>query len=670
MAISVPGIGSNLDVDSIVSQLMALEQRPLTVLAQKEAVFQARLSAYGSLSGQLSSFQSAMSGLNDVNRFLSVKASIADTKVAGVTAANDAAPGSYVLEVSQRAQPQKLVATGQASSLAAIGTGTITFEFGEIAGGTFDSGTGRYTGATFTAGDQAAATVTIGANDGSLAGIRNAINDADIGVRASIINDGSGTPFRLALTVDDPGKANSLRISVAGDAALSDLLSHDPAGTQNLAQTAAATNAELSIDGVAISKPTNTVTDAVEGVTINLLATNPGSPTTITVARDTGAITGAVQSFVGAYNTLNSTIRDLSGYDAAAQAGGLLQGDSTVILLQSRIRRVLGEALSGTPGQYNLLSQVGVSFQKDGTLKLDSAKLQAAVDDAPEEIAALFANAGSATDPGVRYAGAGSATRPGSYQLEVTQLATRASQTGSAAAGLAITTGVNDQFSITVDGVGALVTLAAGNYASAADLAREVQTRINATPAFAEAGAAVTVTESGGVLTLTSARYGSESAATITSGTAMQTLVGATPVTTAGLDAAGTLNGSVLSGSGQRLTDTSSNDSGGIEIDVIGGTTGARGLVNYSTGYASRLDALIEDVLASTGSLAARTEGINASIEDIDARRQAIGRRLQDTETRLRTQFAALDALLGQLSATSNFLTQQLAKLDATTSSS
>ena len=667
MAISAPGIGSNLDVNNIVSQLMALERRPLQALDRKEATFQAQLSAFGTLKGALATFQSALAGLNDGSKFQAYKATVADSGIATVSAANSAAPGSYALEVTQLAQAQKLVAVGQASASAAIGAGTLTFEFGTIGGGTFDAQTGRYTGATFSANGSGAKTVTIGASSNTLAGIRDAINAAKLGVTASIINDGSGTPYRLALTVNDPGQAKSLKISVAGDAALSSLLAHDPAAAQQLSETASARNAQLKIDGVAITKTTNTISDAIEGVTLNLLKTNAGGATAVAVVRDSGTIKGAVEGLVKAYNEINSTFKNLSSYDAATKQGAVLQGDFTILSLQSSIRSALTRALTATGGAYSNLSQIGVTFQKDGTLALDSARFQTALDNAPNDIAALFAAIGKATDGAVSYVSATDKTKAGSYALHVTQLATQGAQAGSAAANLTITAGVNDTFTVLVDGDSAAVTLAAGTYASAADLAREVQSRINGASAISAAAASVAVSESGGVLTLTSARYGSDSGVQITGGNALSDLLGAAPTTNAGLDVQGTINGVAASGSGRFLTDVSSSGSSGLKVEVTGGALGARGSIHYSRGYAATLDKLVQGFLAADGAITARSSGIDQSIKSIDKRRDDMERRLVDVETRLRAQFTALDTLLGKMSQTSTFLTQQLAKLDAQT---
>ncbi|MCC6532564.1 MAG: flagellar filament capping protein FliD [Burkholderiales bacterium] len=667
MAISSPGIGSNLDVNGIVSQLMALERRPLQALDRKEASFQSQLSAFGTLKGALSKFQEAVHALNDVDRFQAYKASVLDSAVATASAADSAAPGSYSLEVTQLARAQKLVALGQASATSTIGSGAVTLEFGTISGGTFDSVSGHYTGASFTPDGAGAKSITIGASNNTLAGIRDAINAAKLGVTASIVNDGSGTPYRLALSVNDTGAARSLRISVTGDAALSSLLAHDPAGTQNLAQTAPAADALFKVDGVAVSKSKNTITDVIEGVTLNLTRTNAGAPTEVGVVRDSGAIKGSVEALVKAYNELDTTLRNLSAYDPATKRGSVLQGDVTLITLQSRIRATLSNALQGVAGGFDDLSEIGVAFQKSGALTLDAAKFQSALDAAPNDIAALFAALGKPSDAAVAYVSATDATRPGEYALNVTRLATQGTQAGSAAAGLTITAGVNDAFTINVDGESAAVTLAAGTYASAAALAREVQSKVNGAGTIAAAGASVAVSESAGVLTLTSARYGSASSVQISSGNALADLLGAAPVASAGADVEGTLGGVAASGSGRFLTDLSSGPSSGLKIEVTGGALGDRGKVNFSRGYAATLDKLVEDFLASDGAIAARTEGINASIKTLDNRRDEMERRLQDVETRIRAQFTALDTLLGRMSATSTFLTQQLAKLDAQT---
>lgn len=660
MALSSPGVGSNLDVNSIVSQLMSIERQPLTALDRKEAGYQAKLSAYGTLKGALSSFQNSVRALSDVSKFQSVKATPADATVLGASASSIAVPGAYSVEVTKIAQSQKLVATGQASTTAAIGTGTLTFDFGTISGGTFNAETGKYTGAAFTSNGAGVKTVTIDASNNSLAGIRDAINSANIGVSATIVNDGGTSPYRLALTSTSIGKTNSIKISAAGDAPLSTLLAHDPAATQNLSETATAQNAEFKVDGVAVSKTSNSISDVIQGVTLSLLKTNAGAPTVVTVARDTASVTTAVNAFVKAYNDVNKTLGDLSAYNATTQQAAILQGDSSVRSIQSQIRNTLTSTLAGIGGSYTTLSQIGVSFQKDGTLAVDSTKLQSAIGTNFNDIASLFAVTGKASDSLVSYSSGTANTKPGAYALAVSQLATQGNVVGSAAAGLTID-GTNDSLSVTVDGVSATVTLAAGTYTAAA-LATEVQSKINGASAFATAGISVAVTQTAGTMTLTSNRYGSASNASV-AGNGAANLLGATPTATAGVDVAGTINGVAATGSGQYLTGATGIDAEGLKVLVSGGALGSRGTVNYSQGYAYKLDKQADSLLSSTGPISSRTDGINQTIKDIGSRREVLNRRIANIEKRYRAQFTALDTMISSMTKTSNFLSQQLASL-------
>ncbi|MEW6313218.1 MAG: flagellar filament capping protein FliD [Pseudomonadota bacterium] len=661
MALSAPGIGSNLDVNNIISQLMTLERQPLAALDNKEAAYQAKLSAYGTLKSALSTFQGSVHGLSNLSKFQAVKASPADATVLTASAMSNAVPGNYAINVTQLAKSQTVMADGKADMTSVIGNGTLTFQFGTISGGSFDSGTGHYTGATFTQdAAQASKTVTIDATNNNLQGIRDAINAAAVGVTATIVNDGSATPYRLVLTSNATGAASSMKISVSGDAALQNLLAYNPAGTQNLAQTSTAQNAALTVNGVSVTGSSNSISGAIQGVTLNLL--KDASSTTLTVTRDSASVQTAVQSFVDAYNSLNKVLNDMTAYDAATKQAAVLQGDFTVANLRNQVRSTLNSTIAGLSGNYTLLSQIGVSFQSNGTMKLDSSKLQAAVSSNFADIAGLFADTGKPSDSLISYSSATTKTTPGSYAVNVTRLATKGTLVGAAAANTTISAGSNDTLTFAIDGVTASVTLTAGVY-TAATLAAMVQSAINGVSAFSSMGVSVAVTESAGVLTLTSNRYGSASTVSVTGGNGATDLLGVAPVSTAGLDAAGTINNVTASGAGQYLTGATGDVSEGLKIQVTGGSTGARGTVNYSQGYAYKLDRLMDGFLASTGPLSSRTDGITSSIKDINSRREALNRRLVDIERRYRIQFASLDKMMSSMNQTSNYLAQQLANL-------
>ena len=655
MAISSAGIGSGLDVNGIVSQLMALEQQPLQLIASKEAKYQAQLSAYGSLKGALSSFQSSVAALATPARFTAVTGSVADGTIASASVSSSAVPGSYSLEVQTLAQAQKLKSGAFEATNTAVGTGKLTISFG-----TYDAD-------TFTLNpDKATKEITIGAAQNSLSGIRDAINAAGAGISATIVNDGTG--YRLAISSKDSGVANAVRIAVTDDDAgntdttgLSQLAydGRTLSGVANLTESAAAKNALIVIDGISISKPSNTISDAIDGVTLDLGKVNTPGTTTLNVSRDIAGVQSSVQSFVKAYNDLHKTIGDLSRYDSASKKGSILTGESTVRSLQTQLRGLFNTPLSKAGGGLTALSDVGISFQTDGTLKLDAARLSTALNDPTKDVSTLFAAVAKPTDSLLAFTSAKTETKDGTYAVNLTQIATQGKAVGNAAAALTIDAGVNDTLDVTIDGVTASVTLAAGAY-TASSLAAEIQAKVNGNSTLAAAKVTIAATQSAGVLTLTSTRYGSASIVTITGGTAKAALFG-TPADTAGLDVAGTIGGAAATGTGQTLTGT--GDALGLAIKVSGGATGERGTVSYARGYAYQLEKMTSKMLETDSLIDGRMSGINSSIKDVGSRRTALITRLESVEKRYRAQFTALDTLMGRMQNMSSFLTQQLANL-------
>lgn len=380
--------GNLLDVQSLVSQLMAVERQPIDKLNTKISTDQTKISSFGTISGLVSSFQSAlksiMSGLQNLS------ATPSDASVFSATAASTAVPGTYTLNVSQLAQSQNLVATGQTSTTTAIGNGTattVTFDFGTISGGTLSAGT--YSGATFTSNGSGTKSITIDSTNNTLQGIRDAINAANIGVSATIVNDGSGTPYRLSLTSSNSGASNSIKITTSGgDGTINNLMAYDPAGTQNMSQTVAAQNANLTVNGIAITNSSNTVTDAIQGVTLTLKNLTT-APATLTIAHDTAAVTTSVSNFVDAYNALYSQLKSRSAYGSTAGSGGSLAGDGTIRSMMDQLRSIFNTPATGT---LTNLSQVGISFQADGSIKLDSSKLNSAMSTSFSDVSNLFSS--------------------------------------------------------------------------------------------------------------------------------------------------------------------------------------------------------------------------------------------------------------------------------------
>ncbi len=660
------GVGSSLDVNSLVTQLMAAEQQPITALATKEAKYQSQLTAYGSLKGALSTFQSSVAALSNPAKFTAISATITDVTLATVTASASAMPGRYSMNITQLAQSQKLQSSSAfAAASTTIGSGTLSISFG-----TYSADLSSFT----INPDKTTKTITIGSDQSSLSGVRDTINAANAGISANIISDGTSSN-RLVITSTDSGSANALKITVAD----SDSSNTNNAGLSQLAYDGRSTltshmtqptgmepkDALLTIDGIPIKKPSNTIADAIAGMTVNLFKTGT---TNLTVKQDTAAIQSAVQTFVTAYNTLNTTITTLSQYDITNKKAATLTGDSTLNSLKSQLRNVFNTPLSTAGGRLTTLSDAGITFQKNGTLALDTTKLSTVLNDTTKDVSTLFSAMGKPSDSLIRFDNSTTDTKNGLYAINVSQLATQGKAVGTAQNfPLTITSGQNDALSLQVDGMVAVVKLTAGTYSSASDLAAQVQSNINGSTALSSSKTTVVVTATtGGALTITSSRYGSSSTVNTISDTASSVIFGPIDYTDAtGLNTVGSIGSTAATGSGQSLTGT--GDAKGLSISVMNGATGNRGTVSFARGYAYELNNLVTKMLDSKNLVDSRMTGIRASITQVGKDREQVNLHLAAIEKRYRAQFTALDGMLNGMNQTSNFLTQQLANLNSIT---
>ena len=411
-SISSPGIGSGLDVNSLVSQLMTVERAPIKLLDTKVTSYNAKLSAYGTLKSSLAALQTAAKAISTVDTFTPTSASAADSTILSVTSSASAIAGTYDVEVQSLANSQKLMmsapggATGYAATDSVVGQGTITINFGTYAavGATAVApALATDTGFTVNPAKLTPKTIAIDSGNNTLAGIRDAINAANAGVSASIVNDGTTTGYRLALTSSDSGARNAMQISVAGASGDLAQLNYDastsagvPAATSRLAQNVAATDAVIKVDNVTYTKQSNTITDAIQGVTLNLSKTMAaGTTDKITVARNTSNVKAAVDAFVKAYNDTNTAIKAATAYDASTGKSAILAGDSTVRSVQTQMRALLGAPVAGAPAGMTVLSNVGISFQADGSLATDATKFAAALADPSKDLSKLFTSTGS-----------------------------------------------------------------------------------------------------------------------------------------------------------------------------------------------------------------------------------------------------------------------------------
>jgi flagellar hook-associated protein 2 len=663
MGLSASGIGSNLDVNGIVTQLMQVESAPLTAITKKQTKINGQISAFGAIKSALSTFQSSMSGLTSLSNLNVMAATSSDPTMVSIATTSSSSPGSYVVNVSQIAKAQKLVSSGQKDIKTSIGQGTISFDFGTINNGSLDAN-GKYSGATFSSSN-AIKTVIVPSGNTSLSGIRDAINSSNIGVTASIVNDGSSTPYRLVLTDSTSGKQNSMKISVSGDTELGSLLNHDPASAtisgQALSETQTGQNAELNIDGIKVTSPSNTITNAINGVTLTI--TKPTTtPISLAVTRDNAAISASITKFVTGYNAITKTLQDATAYNATTKVASVFNGDTTVKGLQTQLRSVMNASLGSGTSVYSRLSDIGVAIQADGTLGIDQTKLNTAISKDANAVVNLFAAVGGTTDNQTNYSASNANTISGSYSVNVSSLATTGKISGTSESGLTVTTGTNDSLQIAIDGVSDTIKLTSGTY-TPENLVKEIQLQINNSATFNNNGLSGIVTQSAGILSISSASYGTSSSAAVTGGANIEYFFGTPNNITQGTNVAGSINGVVATGSQQTLIGASGDPSSGIAVKISGGSPGDRGAVNYNQGYASKFDAIITKLLSSDGQITARTTGLASNLTSLSKEQDKTTTKLAVIEARYRAQYSALDALIGSMNTTSAFLTQQLAKL-------
>lgn len=396
MTISSPGIGSNgLDVNGIVTKLVAVESQPITLLQKKGSQIQSTISSWGTVKSQLSAIQDAASALLDKTTWASRTVSSSNSSAVTGSVITGALAGNYSVSVTQLAQSQTTLSSGITSG-SAIGSA-----------GRLDIQVGTWSGNTFTQGSSSTVSVTVNATD-TLSDIASRINSANSGVSASVVT--SGGQDKLVVRGANTGDSNGFQIQAfdGSGTAITDgstgvgKLSYAGNGSSivGMGLSQAAKNSAATVDGVAVSSATNQITGAVNGLTLNLQQVTT-SPVTMSVTADTTTTTNKVNAFVTAYNQAITAMRNLTKYDPSTKTASALQGDSTAIGLQNALRQmVVGNGPASS--SYSSLSAIGISMQQDGTLAVNSSKLSAAITSNPTNLESLFdANGGSSTANGI-----------------------------------------------------------------------------------------------------------------------------------------------------------------------------------------------------------------------------------------------------------------------------
>ena len=654
MPITSTGISSGLDVELLVTQLVAADiGGPARRLDSQEASYLGKVTALGSLKGAVSGFQSALTGISSGSTYQGKSASSTDATTVGISASKGARPSNYSVSVSALATAQSLALAGSTftSISDAVGTGTVSITDGA-----------------------ATTAVTINSNNNSLAGLADAINASSAKATANIVNDGSG--YRLLLTAAETGLANALTITVSSD---SDGNDTDNAGlsrfaSANLTQTVAASDAAFAVNGLAMSSSKNTVTTAIEDVTLTLNKISAsGETVNLSIADDTSSISNSFNGFLKGYNDLMKTLNELSGYNSATGRGSVLTGDATIRTLQSNLRSLVNSEVENYFGPQKSLADLGVTTSvSDGTLSANDTIFSSVLSNNPLDVANVLAAIGRSASPSLEFESSTAKTREGIYSLSLTP------GTGASLTSAAISVNGNNldfsgtnkdvQFTVSVDGTTSNTITLNGDYSGGGSnsanlelLRAALQSGINA--ALPNNKVIVAADDANLKLTIASASVGASTSISFSEVVRLNSLgLDTGTSSTSGSDAVALMNGAtaVYDATKKTITGTVGTSTEGLAMRVVGNASGDFGNVVFSRGLGSKINDILTGILADDGLIDARVDGLNTSVKQIADQRAALELRSSALERRYRTQFNSLETLISQLNTTQTFLTQAL----------
>ncbi|MBF6058388.1 flagellar filament capping protein FliD [Thiomicrorhabdus heinhorstiae] len=754
--------GSTFDIGNMAKVLAEAEVAgPKAILENNQEKVTTELDALKYLQSNLNAFNTYVNALSSPDLFSQKTASSSNSDIVSVTASSSANLASFQIESKQLAQAHTQVANKVYSSASdTVSSGTLQLSVG---GQTHD--------------------ITVDSSNNTLEGLQKVINNGDYGVTASIINNGSG--YQMMFTSKQTGLASE--VSVSG---LSDF------DTDGLTTTANAQDAVMVLNGLTVTSSTNQFDEVIEGVSFQLNSASPGTPQSISIGQDSENIMDSVKSFVDVYNQLDTILDELGSYntDDLTQAEldseeyqyyGDLAGSS---LLRS-VRSQISEAMSGTIGElsgnYNSLATIGLSLNRDGSMSLDEETLSAVMNSNMSAVSSLFSKGGTSDDPLINVLSGNERTETGSYDLDITQLAERAtvsggavtttgdqkvagsgltdvnaaleiaagasfdltlgagptttidlssiagtystkedvaaaiqaqidvnsmnatiaydtaqgrfeisSNTGEGALTLSNVSGLSNQgfsttdyagedlidltsgasFDVSIDGsTSTSLSLAAGRY-TLSELASGMTNSINSSTDVQAAGGSVSISTDGGILSISSNRYGSSSDVTLTNFSGLANGGLSADLTDVGQNVDGTIttsSGTLNIGAYADATDgrkvkisdfavISGNDAEvrGLEFEVLGGVTGARGTITYAQGFASTVEETINNLFADdTGLISQRISSLTDKSSEYDDRATEIDAKYEQLLLKYQLQFSALQSILSSSEQTRDYLT-------------
>lgn len=660
MAININGVVSGIDTDNIVSGLMEIQQQQLDRMALRKNGFQQRQAAFKTVESRLLSLRADTGALsrntnNPLTR-LSVKSS--DDEAISATASASAIPGVYQMTIDATAKAHQVASQGFADTDSEITQGTFEIRLGS--------------------GDPK--TITIDSNNNNLSDLASAINASGTGISAAIVKDSAGgaTPYRLLLSSSKTGASNQITVTnnLAADngSAVKPVINF---GTPVQAASDARVTLGSGAGAISVTSSTNQFKEAIGGVSFDLLQPTIGQTVSLTVAKDNTAAVAAVQSFVDSFNGVLNYISENSKYNEATQVGGLFLGNQSAAKIQQTLRTTVQNVVPGANPLANRLSTVGIKFNDSGTLVLDKAKLEDALNGniegvSAEDVKRLFAFGGQSTNSGISFVLGSTRTQASTsgYQIDISQAAEQATITGTAVAASTVITSANRSLELKLDGETATVQLNEGTY-TAQQLADHLEQIINESESFPSRE--INVSLSGGALQLTSAKYGLTSDLEVKSGTAVSALGLTVGLKDNGRDVVGSfvVDGQTEAavGRGRLLTgDPDNENTADLQVQITLSPSevvaGAEGTLTVSRGLASSLDQVLGKLLDNEdGLLTSVDDGFDGQLKSLQTSIDRQTKLFDLQQQSIRKQFQALETAISQLNSTSSYLGGQLANL-------
>ncbi len=654
--ISSLGTGSGIDTTALVNKLTDVNKyADQARLTTKKTLLETQISDFGLLRSSFSALESTMASLSSADVFNAKSVSVPTTNLLSITKLDaSAAVGNYTINVDHVAKAQSMSSGDYASQTTQVGKGTLAIRFGS-----WNDDVDDFTVNTAKTGG----TITIDDSNNSLIGVRDAINNAKLGVNASIVSDGGN--FKLLVT-SSSGESSEIEITATEELGSTGLANFNfNETTQTLTQQQGGQDAEIRVNGLALTRATNHLTDVIPGLEFDLANSSLTEAVNIGVTADKGIAEQAIRDFVKSYNTFLSDSSKLVGFDTVKKEYGSLRQDPLAKNLVQQVRNQLSASVAGLSGTFGSFSGLGIRTELDGTLKVDDSteptSFRSAIDNNYDAVRDLFIPKVSSDNAQITLNKSSANSTPGTYPVVITQQPTKGllvADTMVSAFPLD-TTGKTYTFTADVDGISANpITLPTTTYLTGAALAADIQTRINSDANITAGKVSVSVAFNTltNKLEFTSNAYGSSSNVSILGpSTDMADLGISAAIGTAGTDVAGTVGGVTAFGFGDVLLPAIGSKAEGLSMRITPGATS--GNITFSRGFAGTFTSLINNFLKTNGLIKNHEKEITQQVDKVKLAQTALDKRSEAYRARLQAQFSAMESIVRGLKSTGTFLT-------------